>query len=1347
MSRSPSRAARAGARGVASSPAVAGFRPAVVAMAAALAIQAHAQTAVHGTATVHQDGNRTTVTTTNGAGHRSVINWQHFGVAAGATTHFAQPDALSTSINRVNGGTRSDILGTLSSNGRLVLVNPSGLAFGANSFVDTAGFTASALGLSEADAIAGRLLFQGGSNKIIVEGGEKGGARILANGGDIVLVGSQVQVQRNAVLQSNGATILAAGEKVEITGRGLEGIRMEMQAGNEALNLGTLRGDAVGIFANTLKHSGIIQANALTTEGGRVVLKAVGGDALVDGSVTARGNGGKGGAIDVLGQRVGLLAGATLDASGASGGGTIRVGGDYQGKNADVMNAQRTYVDAQASLRADALENGNGGRIIVWADEVTRMQGRISARGGAQGGDGGFAEVSGKQHLEFTGRADLRAPNGRAGTLLLDPNDIRIVQTGSTTTTSPSPGSVFSGGDGTSTVTEAAIEEQLALSSVIVLTNAGTGGNGDITVEAGVSIDWDNANAFALQADRNIILDGSIRGTNADSALSLLAGTATSPTATGTVTQAAGSVVQVGNLLVNSKGDVDMQGSNLVGTVSANTGNGNFHFHNAQSLGIGHVTTAYGGSYYGINAGTGLVDITAAGDITLKLPPAPAPTTAPATQSIIGSSVRLEAAGSIELYGDIEATGTTTLIAQGGNVVQQNGFVEGRGGITILAEQGSVYFTALYAGGAESTGTSGQQDGANITIVAKGDVDGGEIDASGGLYDDGESTPVGGNGGIIDVTSKQGNITIEDARASGGSSGAGAGGSGGKVKLKALALDGGVHDVMVGELDVSGGDGTTAGNGGEAHLTADGGSVLAVGIGANGGNANGEVAGAAGGDGGLIRITAKNEIGIVAPDGPGEFRANGGDSEAGAGGNGGKIELTAGGRIGGVAPQLETPTFAAAPAITYAPTTGYLEAVGGTGGQDSMGNGLTGGNGGRVILTRTGSADLRLDAGLDIDVSGGQGGYADTEIGTAGGQGGAGGEIKAFATPPTRIVLADARIMANGGLGGLNPNESRAASGALGTFRAEAGSVDIEGNVTSATFAANWVNDSIVRIGGSSVFTGMGAFQNNSDLVLSGSARFLMSDGVRNAGRLATTSGADALADIRENTGTIDVVAGSTLGAPYLEANQGVLHVDGTFDTGASGTFNNQASGKLAGNGTIRVGGGSGTLNNGGTISPGNSIGTLTIDGNLVMEAGSVYAAEILNATDHDRLVVTGTVTAGGSIAVSYLQGASFAAGDTFRIIQAGSVSSASSVPTDNKSEVDAQLGATEVRLVASAALVAAPAVAPPDEVAAAQESNNALTAFLQLYQQELERQQQEEKDENRIGKDDIVVTDTACAR
>ena len=96
----------------------------------------------------------------DGTNH-SAIDWQSFSIPGGSTTHFQQPDAASLSINRVVGNNPSALFGTLSSNGRLVLVNPSGIAVGAGAVVDTAGFTASTLRMSDADARAGRLVFGG----------------------------------------------------------------------------------------------------------------------------------------------------------------------------------------------------------------------------------------------------------------------------------------------------------------------------------------------------------------------------------------------------------------------------------------------------------------------------------------------------------------------------------------------------------------------------------------------------------------------------------------------------------------------------------------------------------------------------------------------------------------------------------------------------------------------------------------------------------------------------------------------------------------------------------------------------------------------------------------------------------------------------------------------------------------------------------------------------------------------------------------------------------------------------------------------------------------------------------
>jgi len=330
----------------------------------------------------------------------------------------------STVINRVVTSTPSLIFGTLGSNGNVVLVNQSGITVGAGAIVDTAGFTASALRMSDSDAIDGRLRFGDDS---LATGGVSVQGSILARSGDAVLIGANVDTGRDALIQApNGSTILVAGQKIEMTGRGLEGIRLQVQApADSAVNLGTLSGDAVGMFAGTLKHSGTIQANAVSTEGGKVVLKAV-ESTRIDGMVQASALGQKGGSIMATARQVQIDGSAVLDASGAMGGGEVLVGGGYQGRDARLSNAQSTLVAAGAQLKADATVQGDGGTVVVWADGATRYEGSLSARGGSLSGNGGRAEVSGKGYLDFRGLADLSAVNGVYGALLLDPFDLTV---------------------------------------------------------------------------------------------------------------------------------------------------------------------------------------------------------------------------------------------------------------------------------------------------------------------------------------------------------------------------------------------------------------------------------------------------------------------------------------------------------------------------------------------------------------------------------------------------------------------------------------------------------------------------------------------------------------------------------------------------------------------------------------------------------------------------------------------------------------------------------------------------------------------------------------------------------
>src|SRR4029079_3748482 len=115
--------------------------------------------------------------------------------------------------------------------------------------------------------------------------------------------------------------------------------------------------------------------------------------------------------------------------SGTAGGGSIRVGGDFHGQGA-TPTARRTLVEQGATLSADATQTGNGGTVVVWADEATAFYGHLSAKGGAAGGNGGSAEISGKEGLAFDGAVDLTAVGGKVGSVLFDPRNVTFANGG-----------------------------------------------------------------------------------------------------------------------------------------------------------------------------------------------------------------------------------------------------------------------------------------------------------------------------------------------------------------------------------------------------------------------------------------------------------------------------------------------------------------------------------------------------------------------------------------------------------------------------------------------------------------------------------------------------------------------------------------------------------------------------------------------------------------------------------------------------------------------------------------------------------------------------------------------------
>ena len=517
-------------------------------LAGVLASVVHANptgpTVVHGSAHFARPGAGTLNVTTS---RNAIINWQGFSIGAGEVTRFIQSSASSAVLNRVTGSDPSAILGQLLSNGRVFLVNPQGIVFGGDAVVDTAGLVASTLGISDADFMAGRYRFEAGpdAGRVVNQGLIKAGA-----GGVFLLAPS---VANSGVIRTKGGDlVLGAGRSITLTSLDLDGVRVEVQAPeDEALNLGALLAErgAAGVFAGSIRNAGMVEANAVTVDedgtvrlvargditleaggrvaaagpsGGTVHVESESGTTWISGEVSARAREGKGGAIRLLGRRIGL-DGAQIDASGPAGGGEVLVGGDESGLGS-VPTAQSSYVSADSSVSADALASGDGGKVVVFAEGFANVQGRLSARGGPDGGNGGFVETSGRESFAIRHAPDTTAPAGEGGHWLIDPNDIEIVAGGGNVNL-PDSDPFVSTGDGAQLDVSLLAAALSGGQSVTVRTSEAGANNegGDITLNAAADIETTTgANTLTLDAHRHIIINQPVSDAEGGAVLNLV---------------------------------------------------------------------------------------------------------------------------------------------------------------------------------------------------------------------------------------------------------------------------------------------------------------------------------------------------------------------------------------------------------------------------------------------------------------------------------------------------------------------------------------------------------------------------------------------------------------------------------------------------------------------------------------------------------------------------------------------------------------------------------------------------------------------------------------------------------
>lgn len=395
---------------------------------------------------VQQAGNEFTITGgTNSADGQALFHaFEQLGLSQGQIATFLAQPGVQTILGGVVGGDASYIDGLLrvaGSGADLYLINPAGILFGPNAQLDLAGSFAAttASGVLFDEAIFNVLGDDDFSQLTGTPTGfvfalDEAGAIVnaadlaVASGEAITLIGGQVISTGTLTAPSGDITIAAIPEAnlVRLSHPGmvlnLEIVPLPAESVTEGITPLTLPALLTGAPAALATGLSLQPDGTIALINSDATLAPTGGSAIATGTLGTTGT--TGGDVAVVGDRVALLQ-ATVNASGESGGGTVRLGGDYQGQGT-LPGSSLTYVDAGSRIQANAGLAGDGGEVILWSDGTTAFYGGIRANGGTRNGDGGLVEVSGAQTLIFRGMVDTIAPMGESGTLLLDPVDIDI---------------------------------------------------------------------------------------------------------------------------------------------------------------------------------------------------------------------------------------------------------------------------------------------------------------------------------------------------------------------------------------------------------------------------------------------------------------------------------------------------------------------------------------------------------------------------------------------------------------------------------------------------------------------------------------------------------------------------------------------------------------------------------------------------------------------------------------------------------------------------------------------------------------------------------------------------------
>lgn len=688
---------------------------------------------------------------------QAIVNWRGFSIGGNESVTIRQPSAAAVMLNRVVGTDASVIAGRLSANGKIFLVNPAGVLFSPGATVNVGSLIASTLGIADKDFLAGNYHFINAAGQPVGAVVNQGSIQ-AGSGGTVALLGARVD-NSGTVVAKLGTVALGAGSDItlDFAGDGLTMLRIGGAAAQAlASNSGTLAADggqvlmsaqsADALAGTVINQTGTIRAQSVVERNGRIVLDGgTNGVTEVAGLVDATGGAGlTGGRIDVTGQYAALADGARVDASGAAGGGRVRLGGGPGGADTDIHNARAVWMSPTAQIHADALANGPGGQLVAYGTDTARLYGTMSARGGPLGGNGGTIETS-AQYLDTAGLSvDASAPKGVGGTWILDPLNVTIFSS-TATDTIVSPTLTFEPSTGNTQIGNGVIDAQLNAGTSVVINTGPTaaqptvippgGQAGDITINAPISKTSGGPSTFTLSAA------GSIRDNGNDIVATpvTVAGQVTAPGPLNIVMKA-----NVGNSVIDGSAVISITGP--AGTTTDNVS----LYSNGGNVSIGSLSPLP--TQFGATVGLSNVNIDARARVSLTEASDTAAsgavtiaggTLAPITLSA-GNAVSMDSGAVTTTSGDIDIRGLAPAATNTQGVRGVVIGIEPEPTMTLTAGTGSI---RIYGSG---SGQSGVTIGPNFKTTSSSiTTTGGSIDIRGATNTQAVTVVAGSNLDLI----------------------------------------------------------------------------------------------------------------------------------------------------------------------------------------------------------------------------------------------------------------------------------------------------------------------------------------------------------------------------------------------------------------------------------------------------------------------------------------------------------------------------------------------------------------------------------------------------------------------